>query len=166
MLRRLSFFKKGKKDEADLTHSRANEQSNGNTNGHTNGYTNGHTNGNLANGASGAARNESTDPDPTPTRSDVASSLAEFAQLLHASRRPLPTQSGDGAYLDHEVPSGLFQDIRSLGFKDVNTLMNVMKTRATGELQDDKTMLMERVIQVGKPHNPIIYSDLTVVYSL
>ena len=58
-----------------------------------------------------------------------------------------PTQAGDGAYLDHEVPSGLLADIRSLGIKDVKTLAQVMRTKATGELQDDKTMLMERVIQ-------------------
>lgn len=33
-------------------------------------------------------------------------------------------------------------DVKSLGFKDASTLMQVMKTKATGELQDDKTMLM------------------------
>jgi linoleate 10R-lipoxygenase len=72
--------------------------------------------------------------------------LEQYAQLVHASMRPLPTQSGDGAYLDHEVPSGLFSDIKSLGFKDVKTLMQVMQNK--GKLQDDKTYLMERVIQV------------------
>ena len=35
-----------------------------------------------------------------------------------------------------------------MGFKDVHTLINVMKSKATGELQDDKTYLMEQTIQV------------------
>ena len=152
MLRRISIFKKSKKDELGQTNGstngQANGQSNGRSNGHTNGLTNGNTNGKLTNGASKGGHPHASEQDHSATRSDVSSSLEQFAQVLHAARRPLPTQSGDGAYLDHEVPSGLFQDIRSLGFKDVNTLMNVMKTKATGELQDDRTMLMERVIQV------------------
>lgn len=83
----------------------------------------------------------------TATREDVDHSLEEFAQLVQASRRPLPTQTGDGTYISGgEVPSSLLQDIKSLGFKDVKTLQEVLKNK--GELQDDKTMLMERVIQV------------------
>ena len=159
MLRRISIFKKSKKDELGQSNGNTNGQvngqsngySNGNANGQTNGHTNGHTNGKLTNGASNAGHPHASEQDHSATRSDVSSSLEQFAQVLHAARRPLPTQSGDGAYLDHEVPSGLLQDIKSLGFKDVNTLMNVMKTKATGELQDDKTMLMERVIQVLSP---------------
>lgn len=87
-------------------------------------------------------------------KEEVESSLAKFAQLIHAARRPLPTQTGDGAYLDHPVPTSLMKDLTSLGFKDVNTLMQVMKTKATGALQDDKTYLMERVIQVSSQPPP------------
>lgn len=36
-----------------------------------------------------------------------------------------------------------------MGFKDVHTLMDVMKNKATGDLQDDKTYLMEHTIQVS-----------------
>ena len=39
-------------------------------------------------------------------------------------------------------------DIKAMGFKDVHTLIDVMKNKATGELQDDKTYLMEHTIQV------------------
>lgn len=81
-------------------------------------------------------------------RKDIETSFGKYAQLVHASRRPLPTQSGDGAYLDHTEPTGLMNDLMSLGFKDVGTMMQVMKTKATGELQDDKTYMMEHVIQV------------------
>lgn len=66
----------------------------------------------------------------------------------HKQRRPLPTQAGDGLYLDHAQPSGLMSDLKALGFKDVHTLIDVMKSKATGQLQDDKTYMMEHTIQV------------------
>ncbi|KAJ9645772.1 hypothetical protein H2199_002812 [Coniosporium tulheliwenetii] len=88
------------------------------------------------------------EPDQSATRQDVSETFEQFAQLIHASQRPLPTQSGNGTYIDTEVPSGMFADLRTLGFKDVKTLKDVMTTKATGELADDKTYLMERVIQL------------------
>ncbi len=87
-------------------------------------------------------------PESTSSQKDVAATFEQYAQLIHASRRPLPTQTGDGSYIKHEVPTSLFQDLRSLGFQDVNTLIGVMKGRVSGEPLDDKTYLMERVIQV------------------
>lgn len=88
--------------------------------------------------------------DHSANRREVETSFEKYAQLIHASRKPLPTQSGDGAYAyDHAVPSGLMQDIKSMGFKDIGTLMAVMKTKASGELQDDKTYMMEHVIQAS-----------------
>ena len=131
MLKRLSTFRRRKNDEA------------------------------LGNGTSGAGKDISSkenghaqqqkptgQDDHSASRAEVQSSFTQFGQLIHASRRPLPTQSGDGAYLDHEEPSGLKEDLKSLGFKDVKTLMEVMKTKGAGGPQDDKTYLMERVIQV------------------
>lgn len=91
--------------------------------------------------------------DHAANRGDVESAFQKFAQLIHASNRPLPTQSGDGTYIEHAEPTGLMQDLRSIGIKDVETLMGVMKTKAAGGLQDDKTLLMERVIQVGHGHS-------------
>ena len=90
--------------------------------------------------------------DNSASRQNVESSFAQFAQLLHAAQRPLPNQSGDGAYLDHAEPSGLMGDLKRLGFKDAKTLMDVMKSKASGELQDDKTYIMERTIQVTATH--------------
>jgi hypothetical protein len=55
------------------------------------------------------------------TRADVARTFEEFAQLIHASRRPLPKQSGDGAYLEKVKPdlnghmTGLDTNIRTGG---------------------------------------------------
>ena len=57
-----------------------------------------------------SSKKETTDHNAS--RADVESSFSQFAQLVHAARRPLPTQSGDGAYLDHVEPSGLLADIK------------------------------------------------------
>jgi linoleate 10R-lipoxygenase len=88
-------------------------------------------------------------PDHSAKREDISNVFKQYAQLIHASQRPLPTQTGDGTYIEHSVPSGLWQDLKNLGFKDVNTLLEVMRGKAHGSLTDDKTYLMERVIQVG-----------------
>lgn len=53
-------------------------------------------------------------------------------------------------------------DIRALGFKDIHTLMDVMKNKATGALQDDKTYLMEKTIQVCHVANFKIQCKLTL----
>jgi hypothetical protein len=51
------------------------------------------------------------------TRADVANIFEEFAQVIHASCRPLPNQSGDGAYLEkvklglNGYMTGLYTDI-------------------------------------------------------
>lgn len=74
------------------------------------------------------------------------STVEKYGQLLHAAKRPLPKESGDGAYLEHDHDSGLFRDLKALGFRDVETLADVIKNK--GKLQDDKTYLMERTIQV------------------
>ena len=126
-------------------------------NDESNSVSNGASNGVKAEKPNGARRRSTLVPQNKPretvdhsaSRGEVESSFQQFAQLIHASRRPLPTQSGDGAYLDHTEPSGLLQDLKSIGFKDVNTLMQVMKQKKSGALQDDKTYIMERVIQVS-----------------
>ncbi len=170
MLRRFSTkFGKSKKDEVNGV-----DRTNGTTNGsETNAaYTNGNgTNVNSAEKPTLDKRHNSfgfTSKKPkreivdhSASRGDVESSFAQFAQLVHASRRPLPTQSGDGAYLEHKEPSGLMSDMRALGFKDVHTLMDVMKNKATGALQDDKTYLMEKTIQASQRVHFDTQSDLT-----
>jgi hypothetical protein len=89
-------------------------------------------------------------PDHTANRSEVESSFTQFAHLVHAAQRPLPNQSGDGTYIEEKPQhSSLWADLRSLGFKDAKTLAEVMKNTASGALVDDKSMLMERVIQAS-----------------
>lgn len=144
MLRRFSTFRKSRMDEESATKF----------NGASSNGKKALTNGASPNGKK-ALTNGSAIHNREPARAehhgqekDAQGLLEQFAQLVHASRRPLPTQSGDGAYLEHEVSSGVFADLRSLGFKDVKTLMEVM-TSKKGTLQDDKTYIMERVIQVN-----------------
>ena len=104
--------------------------------------------------------------DHSANRHEVESSFEKYAQLIHASQRPLPTQSGDGAYLDHTEPSGLLQDLKSIGFKDIGTLMQVMKNKASGELQDDKTYMMEHVIQASRAAYQNFLNMITIHRSL
>ncbi|KAL4896758.1 heme peroxidase [Aspergillus ambiguus] len=79
----------------------------------------------------------------------IEDTVQEAKELKEASQRPLPTETGDGTYVEEETNgSTLWQDLRHLGIKDVNTLASLIKTEATGQPIDDKTMLMEHVMQL------------------
>ena len=97
----------------------------------------------------GQSNGDSSELDRSTTSQDVSSTFEQYGQLIHGSRRPLPAQTGDGSYIKHGVPTGFFEDLKNLGFKDVNTLVGVMRSRLSGEPMDDKTYLMERTIQVS-----------------
>ncbi|KAI9695134.1 MAG: hypothetical protein M1820_008902 [Bogoriella megaspora] len=81
-------------------------------------------------------------------REGIQKVFGDFAQVLHASQRPLPNQTGDGTYVEKETSTGITGDLKTLGFGDVKTLVNVLQNKAAGADVDDKTMLMERVIQL------------------
>jgi linoleate 10R-lipoxygenase len=91
----------------------------------------------------------SSDGERSAKNEDGVPAFEKYAQVLHASRSPLPNQTGDGATSAHDHQTTLFQDLRSFGFKDFGTLKEVIATKAKGEHVDDKTMVMERIIQVG-----------------
>lgn len=114
-------------------------------------HDNGQTNGKRHSKAASTSHPVREEEDHSAERHEVNSIFEQYAQLIHASRRPLPTQTGDGTYQELETSTSLFQDLRSLGFRDYGTLMEVMKNKASGALVDDKTMLMERIIQVREP---------------
>ncbi|KAL8669232.1 MAG: hypothetical protein Q9168_006169 [Polycauliona sp. 1 TL-2023] len=127
----------------------------------TNGATNGMVNGDHK--RTELAIQKPDAPDYSVNQGDIQSNFEKFAHLLHASNRPLPTQFGDGASLEEHHPSGFLQDLRTFGFKDINTMMQVMKSKATGELQDDKLYTMEHLMQIvaGLPSNSKLRVDLT-----
>ncbi|PHH62041.1 hypothetical protein CDD81_7597 [Ophiocordyceps australis] len=72
-----------------------------------------------------------------------------LSMFRQASRRPLPTEMGDGSYRVVAKRTTLLQDLRSIGWGDIKTLKDVAMSKIKGEKQaDDKKMLMERVIQL------------------
>ncbi len=111
----------------------------------------------------GTKKDEDEPSNNGAAREDVNQVFNQFAQVLHASRRPLPNQTGDGSYIDKPLPSGFMADLRSVGFKDLKTLKDVMESKAKGELVDDKSYLMERIIQLvaGLPEGSKTRNDLT-----
>ncbi|PWW77608.1 heme peroxidase [Tuber magnatum] len=124
--------------------------------GRSNGCSNGASNGvSKAKTSKSAARAKPPPPVAKPTRAAVDNTFEQFANLLHASNRPLPNRSGDGK--DQRPPevkqTGVLTDINTLrraGFfwESVGTLWDVLKGKVKGGLVDDKTMIMERVIQL------------------
>jgi hypothetical protein len=167
-MKRFLSFRKDKKSGAQV-----NGASNGSVNG-INGVNIAHgINGIVSAGMNGVVKNRIAEKTEEQIKADQADRLADsdtiaqtfekFAQLIHATRRPLPTQTGDGTYIEHEVKPSLFQDLRSLGFKDVNTLMQVMRTK--GKHQDDKTMIMERIIHKSPNLSPGKNIMLTYVHN-
>lgn len=101
-------------------------------------------------------------------RDGITAAFKQFASSIHASRRPLPTQLGDGTVSIRKRQTGLTVDLKHLGKKgmcitcysfvctcaltrviDFKTLLDLVKSKLHGtEPLDDKTMLMERIIQI------------------
>ena len=92
---------------------------------------------------------ESKEDAHTATRADVTSIFEQYAQLIHTSPRPLPNQSGNGAYLEKDEPSGFWADMRSMGIKDLKTVRHIMEDKASGKPQDDRKMHMEDIMRVS-----------------
>jgi linoleate 10R-lipoxygenase len=127
----------------------------------TNGYTNGHTNGTPKKGVdvtsarpSGSSSEPDSSKETSATHEDVQDTFEQYAQLIHAAQRPLPNQSGNGAYLEKEEPTGFWADIKSLGLKDLRTVRHIMEDKAAGKPQDDRQMHMEEIIQVSISPEP------------
>ena len=99
-------------------------------------------------------------------RAEVVAVFERYAQAIHASQEPLPNQTSDGAYLKHDKSSGLINDIKALGFRDINTVKDLIASKASGELVDDKTYLMERIIQMvaDLPGNSKNRTELTSIF--
>lgn len=81
--------------------------------------------------------------------SNVEKSISQIEQVISSSLRPLPTETGDGSYIKNPKTTGLAKDITHIDLDDVKTLVEAVKTGATGEPVDDREYIMERVIQVS-----------------
>ena len=84
----------------------------------------------------------------TSTRQEVEQAFASISGLIKASLRPLPKQTGDGTYITPPISTGLLEDLQKLHIQDVKTLIQTVKTQANSDPTDDRTYLMERIIQV------------------
>jgi hypothetical protein len=81
-------------------------------------------------------------------RSSFRKSLGQLQQVLSASWRPLPKQTGDGTYITPPPSTGLIDDLPHVTAKDAEALIEVTKSAVTGDPQNDRDYIMERVIQV------------------
>lgn len=85
-------------------------------------------------------------PDHGESRLDIESALTSFVSLVTHSLRPLPDQTGDGSYIEHDIHPSLFKELSTIRIGDVKTLIEKLEA-GSGPI-DDKTMLMEHVIQL------------------
>lgn len=88
-------------------------------------------------------------PDHSVNREGFASTLNKYAQSITFSARPMPTETGDGAYITEPEQTGLWDDLKAMRIKDFDTLdMTLKQELSSTKLTDDRSMLMERTIQV------------------
>jgi cytochrome P450 len=107
--------------------------------------TNGYDKEKSPSSASSSQKNET----PAPPHNKSEGLIKSIKKLRLASKRPLPTEMGDGSYRQVATRPGLKQDIRRLRGKDLKTLLEIISSKLKGEMQqDDKTMIMERTIQL------------------
>lgn len=98
-------------------------------------------------------------------REEIEDGVSKLSQLIRSSLRLPPTRTGDGSYIDNTPPEpSLIDDLKKVGIKDLDTLVDIVRNAATGEPVDDRDYILERVIQVifkaqGKRFSHDIYSD-------
>lgn len=81
---------------------------------------------------------------------EIKSAFVQASQMIHASLRPTPAQTGDGSYTEHfSSETGILNDLVKLNVHDVDTIIALTKNAASNGPVDDKTYLMERVIQAS-----------------
>ncbi|PNY27468.1 Linoleate 10R-lipoxygenase [Tolypocladium capitatum] len=119
---------------------------------HHQGQNGTHANGTRQNGVHGRSSDARTNVSQIMSSSQPKKSESwSLSQFRQASRRPLPTEMGDGSYRAVVKRPGLMQDLRSIGWggKYLKTLKEIVAAKLKGETQvDDKTMIMERTIQL------------------
>lgn len=79
---------------------------------------------------------------------NVNGKIAQVEQVVAAALRPLPSQTGDGSYVQTPTVTGLAKDLLHFDLKDAKTLAEVAKSAVTGDAVNDRDYIMERVIQV------------------
>jgi linoleate 8R-lipoxygenase / 9,12-octadecadienoate 8-hydroperoxide 8R-isomerase len=104
-------------------------------------------------------------------RGKIDGAFKSFASVISAARRPLPDQTGSGKYLNDEPPDALdhiqggLADLATLDIKDVATLLEVQRKKLSGEPIDDKTYLMEAIINVSVQLKAIVRGYVPLTFS-
>ncbi|KAF1811212.1 hypothetical protein P152DRAFT_64982 [Eremomyces bilateralis CBS 781.70] len=92
-------------------------------------------------------------------RSSIDTNFKKFAELMSNIRKPVPDQTGNGSHLklQDDTPAIVkkvtdnLSDLSHLGIQDITTLLEAFSHTKNGELVDDKSYFMERLIQVPPP---------------
>ena len=84
-------------------------------------------------------------------RQKIEDAFVSIKGLVKASLRPLPTQTGNGTFITNPISTGLLEDLEKLNIRDIPTLIQTVKGKITNAPINDKTLLMERVVQVRSP---------------
>jgi cytochrome P450 len=90
--------------------------------------------------------------------------MTTFSKLRTQSKRPLPTQFGNGTYPVVQTRPGRKAELSALSMTDIKALLHVVKAKLKGEtVTDDKTMIMEKLIALvaGLPHQSMLREKLT-----
>jgi hypothetical protein len=86
----------------------------------------------------------------TARHSHAVEQLADqFKNVMYKAFRPIPTETGDGTEVEKVPVPSPFEELASLRMTDPDTLFDMSLTKITGGDIDDKTYIMERVIEVG-----------------
>lgn len=71
-------------------------------------------------------------PDHSVNQTSISDKLTEFGQLVHRVKQPLPSQTGDGTYIEESTPTGLWDDLKAMRIKDFETLEMKLKDELSG----------------------------------
>ncbi|KAF9888104.1 hypothetical protein FE257_009240 [Aspergillus nanangensis] len=85
--------------------------------------------------------------DPS-TMQGIGKTISELEKVVTASLRSLPTETGDGSYVAKSSDTGLVKDLPHFEISDVKTILDIVKSTATGEPMNDKHYIIERLIQL------------------
>lgn len=89
-------------------------------------------------------------PDHSEKRAGIVGTLESLGKVISTANRPLNVETGDGSYDAKKEQTGLLDDLKALRIKDLETLhMTMHQELGSSKLTDDKTMLMEKLIQVN-----------------
>ncbi|KAK0714040.1 heme peroxidase [Lasiosphaeria miniovina] len=82
-------------------------------------------------------------------REGVTNAFERYGQVIHAAVEPLPVQGGAGTFSENKKWTKLRTDLKNLRVADYKTLKTMVLSKLRGEQwSDDKTMIMESVIQL------------------